>query len=188
MHSNRAVRLLASTVAVAASALCIAVPQAQAAGLTAPATAAGASTAAAAPDCYGTCVLGVRAATHPGFDRFVIDLGEGPIPQWTTTTQTTPLTCCGDETNEHVVPITGKQYLKIKLSKATGFDFANSKAVYTSPDYFTYNFPSLKGQGRTGTTDPEGREFNIGLALGDHSSYRISKLTAPNRIVVDINH
>ncbi|MDX3537091.1 hypothetical protein PV721_22480 [Streptomyces sp. MB09-01] len=174
MRSTRAVRLLATTVAVAASALCIAVPQAQAA-------------AAATPDCYGTCVLGVRAATHPTFDRFVIDLGEGPIPAWTTTTQTTPLTCCGDETNEHVVPITGQQYLKIKLAKATGFDFANSKAVYTSPDYFTYNFPSLKGQGRTGTTDPEAHEFNIGLALGDHSSYRISKLTAPNRIVVDIN-
>ncbi|WP_051836325.1 AMIN-like domain-containing (lipo)protein [Streptomyces sp. NRRL F-2580] len=188
MHSKKAIRLLASTVAVAASALCIAVPQAQASALPAPATVAEPASPAAAPDCQGTCVLGVRAATHPGFDRFVIDLGEGPIPQWTTTTQTTPLTCCGDEGSEHVLPITGKQYLKIKLSRATGFDFAALKSVYTGPKYQSYDFPSLKGQGLTGATDPEAREFNIGVALGDHASYRISKLTAPNRIVVDINH
>ncbi|MFD4866244.1 hypothetical protein [Streptomyces sp. NPDC058412] len=40
----------------------------------------------AAPDCQGICVLGVRAATHPVFDRFVIDLGDGTIPQWVTST------------------------------------------------------------------------------------------------------
>ncbi|MER6313599.1 hypothetical protein ABT237_07490 [Streptomyces sp. NPDC001581] len=188
MHSKKVIRLLASTVAVAASALCAAVPQAQASELAAPAGVAEAASTAAAPDCQGTCVLGVRAATHPGFDRFVIDLGEGPIPQWTTTTQTTPLTCCGEEAGEQVVPITGKQYLKIKLSPATGFDFTTLKSVYTGPKYQNYNFKSLKGQGLTGATDPEAREFNIGLALGDHSSYRISKLTAPNRIVVDVNH
>ncbi|MFE9929932.1 hypothetical protein [Streptomyces sp. NPDC005533] len=188
MHSKKVIRLLASTVAVAASALCISVPQAQASALPASATVAGTASAAAAPDCQGTCVLGVRAATHPDFDRFVIDLGEGPIPQWTTSTQTTPLTCCGDEGGERVLPITGKQYLKIKLSRATGLDFTTLTSVYTSPKYQSYAFPSLKGQGLAGTTDPEAREFNIGLALGDHSSYRITKLTAPNRIVVDVTH
>ncbi|WP_328910720.1 AMIN domain-containing protein [Streptomyces sp. NBC_00234] len=175
-------RLWASVVACAAGALLVAAPQAQAAAPEAPAA------ASVAPDCQGICVLGVRAATHPDYDRFVIDLGEGTIPQWTTSTQTTPLTCCGDETNEHVVPIQGKEYLKIYLSPATTFDFNTSTVVYTSPSYATYDFPSLKGQGRTDIYDPEARAFHIGLALGDYSSYKIFKLTAPNRIVVDINH
>ncbi|MFF1412529.1 hypothetical protein ACFVX6_22615 [Streptomyces sp. NPDC058289] len=158
-----------------AIAMCVTAPQAQAA-------------TTATPDCQGICVLGVRAATHPTFDRFVIDLGEGVIPGWTETTQTTPLTCCGDETNEHVVPITGQKYLKLYLSPATGFDFSTLTKVYTSPAYQTYGFPSLKGQGLTDIVDPEARAFHIGLALGNHSSYRVFKLTAPNRIVVDVNH
>lgn len=166
-------RLLAPAAALAATMLLGAAPQAQ---------------AQAAPDCQGICVLGVRAATHPGFDRFVIDLGDGSIPQWVTSTQTEPLTCCGDETNEHVVPIEGKTYLKIYLSPATSFDFTSLTSLYGSPRHGLYNFPSLKGQGLTDITDPEARAFHIGLALGDHSSYRIFKLTAPNRIVVDIDH
>ncbi|WP_328941753.1 hypothetical protein OG259_08880 [Streptomyces sp. NBC_00250] len=182
MRVKRTARLGASVAAFAMGMLCLAAPQAQATG--------SAATAAVtvAPDCQGICVLGVRAATHPEFDRFVIDLGEGAIPTWTTSVQTTPLTCCGDETNEHVVPIQGAQYLKIYLSPATRYDFANQTSVYNSPDFQTYGFPSLKGQGLTDIVDPEARAFHIGLALGDHSSYRIFKLTAPNRIVVDINH
>ncbi|WP_405908440.1 hypothetical protein OG742_28245 [Streptomyces sp. NBC_00828] len=118
----------------------------------------------------------------------MIDLGEGAIPTWTTSTQTEPLTCCGDETNEHVVPITGKEYLKVYLSPATTWDFNTSTSVYTSPDYQVYDFPSLKGQGRTDVFDPEASAFHLGLALGDYSSYRIFKLTAPNRVVVDVYH
>ncbi|MFC9245930.1 hypothetical protein ACFT7S_18550 [Streptomyces sp. NPDC057136] len=186
-------RLWASVVACTAGTLLMAAPQAQAATPEAPPTTASAASAASAavavaPDCQGICVLGVRAATHPDFDRFVIDLGEGTIPEWTTSTQTTPLTCCGDETNEHVVPIQGNKYLKIYLSPATTFDFNTSTVLYTSPMYATYDFPSLKGQGRTDIYDPEARAFHIGLALDDYSSYKIFKLTAPNRIVVDINH
>ncbi|MGW0119483.1 AMIN-like domain-containing (lipo)protein [Streptomyces sp. NPDC003327] len=183
-------RLGAAVAAFATGVLMVAAPQAQAAGAndTAAATAVSTGTAAtaAARDCQGICVLGVRAATHAGYDRFVIDMGEGTIPSWTTSTQTTPLLCCGDP--DRVVPIEGKVYLKIYLSPATTFDFTTLTSVYTSPGYETYNFPSLKGQGRTSIYDPEARAFHIGLALGDHTSYKIFKLSAPNRLVVDIYH
>lgn len=132
-------------------------------------------------------MLGVRAATHPTYDRFVVDLGEGTIPSWTTSVQTEPLTCCADP-EPKVVPITGTSYLKILLSSATTFDFSTNTVVYTSPRHETYAFPSLKGQGQYGTNDPESRAFPIGLALDDYSSYKVFKLTAPNRLVVDIFH
>ncbi|MFD0719311.1 AMIN-like domain-containing (lipo)protein [Streptomyces globosus] len=87
----------------------------------------------AAANCQGMRFSGVRAATHTGFDRFVVDLGEGPIPVWTDGIQTEPLTCCGDETNENVIPITGKSYLKLNLFPASSFDFNTQPSLYASP-------------------------------------------------------
>lgn len=179
LQSRGTVRLCAPVVAFTAAALYVFAPEAEARVATDPAF---------AENCQGICVLGVRAATHPGFDRFVVDLGDGPIPSWTESVQTEPLTCCGDETSEHVVPIVGKSYLKIRLSPASSFDFNSQTSLYTSPRHGVYNFPSLKGQGLTSVTDPEDRAFHIGLALGDHSSYKIFKLAAPNRLVIDISH
>ncbi|MFF3728623.1 hypothetical protein ACFYYM_40475 [Streptomyces erythrochromogenes] len=177
---SKSVRLCAPVIAFTAATLYALAPDAQAR--------VAAESVSAAANCQGICVLGVRAATHPGFDRFVIDLGDGPIPAWTESIQTEPLTCCGDETNEHVIPVTGKSYLKIHLSPASSFDFKSQTPLYSSPRHSTFNFKSLKGQGLTGTVDPEAREFRIGLALGGHSSYKIYKLAGPNRLVVDINH
>ncbi|MFI8768041.1 hypothetical protein ACIGN6_24440 [Streptomyces sp. NPDC053792] len=177
MRAKGTVRLGGTVAAFALAALGVAAPQAQAA----------ATGASVAPDCHGICVLGVRAATHPDFDRIVIDLGEGTIPTWTATESTEPLTCCADP-EPQIIPITGKTYLRIQVASAGTFDWNTSTSVYTSPRWEAYGFPSLKGQGLYGTNDPENRDFPLGLALGDHSSYKIFKLTSPNRIVVDINH
>ncbi|MFG2114735.1 hypothetical protein ACGFRB_19195 [Streptomyces sp. NPDC048718] len=151
------------------------------------ATLLGTTSAAAAvgtePVCAGICVLGVRAATHDTYDRFVIDLGQGTIPGWTTSEQTTPL-YWGEEGSQAEVPIKGDSYLKVHVMPSYANDL-NWQSTYTSPRSESFAFPSLKGQALVYSFE-DGNTF--GLALGPHSSYKVSKLTAPNRIVVDVNH
>jgi hypothetical protein len=197
VHRKEFVRRSGAVAALAATALCLGGPQAVAAPVAAPVVTGGisgapvsatpGSTAAASSvqDCQDICVLGVRAATHPGFDRFVIDLGEGTIPQWTTSLQVGGHLTMGEGA---VMPIEGAEYLKLTLHRATTFDFTAGTSVYTSPRYQTYAFPSLKGQGQFQYTDASAREFHMGLALGEYSSYRVFTLTAPHRIVIDVNH
>ncbi len=139
--------------------------------------------AVTSPTCADICILGVRAATHPTFDRFVIDLGEGGVPGWTTSVQTTPL-YWGEEGSQTQVPIQGDSYLKVTLMPAEAFD-VNYQSTYTSPRSQTFAFPSLKGQALVYSFEDSN---TFGLALGAHSSYKVFKLTAPNRIVVDVNH
>ncbi|MCX4981486.1 hypothetical protein [Streptomyces sp. NBC_00572] len=138
---------------------------------------------AAAPTCSDICVLGVRTATHPTYDRVVIDLGEGTIPGWTTSEQTTPL-YWGEEGSQTQVPITGDSYLKLTLMPAETFD-VNYQSTYTSPRSESFTYPSLKGQALVYSFEDSN---TLGLALGPHTSYKVFKLTAPNRIVIDINH
>ncbi|MEU8544277.1 hypothetical protein AB0C52_30540 [Streptomyces sp. NPDC048717] len=138
----------------------------------------------ATPTCVQTCLLGVRAAAHDTYDRIVIDLGDGAIPGWQTSEQSTPLVWEGEEYPRREVPIKGDSYLKIQMTPVMTHD-VNMKPVYTSASYESYGFSSLKGQALVyGFEDAA----TIGLALGPHSSYNVFKLTAPNRIVVDINH
>ncbi|MER7949146.1 hypothetical protein ABTY59_17330 [Streptomyces sp. NPDC096079] len=138
---------------------------------------------AAAPTCADICILGMRTATHDTFDRVVIDLGEGTIPGWTTSEQTTPL-YWGEEGSQTQVPITGDSYLNVTLMPAETFD-GSHQPTYTSPRSQTFGYPSLKGQALVYSFEDSN---TFGLALGPHSSYKVFKLTAPNRIVIDINH
>ncbi|WP_164540973.1 AMIN-like domain-containing (lipo)protein [Streptomyces abyssomicinicus] len=195
MHHKGYRRLRASAAALAAAVLCPTAPQAAAVPETAATTAAitttattaatATGTASAGADCQDVCVLGVRAATHPGHDRLVIDLGRGPVPRWTTALQVGGRLAAGEGAT---VPVKGAEYLKITLHRATGFDFSGGRLVYTGPRHRTYGFPSLKGQGQFAYADASVREFHLGLALGEYSSYRVFALGAPNRIVVDVGH
>ncbi|MGW4159873.1 AMIN-like domain-containing (lipo)protein [Streptomyces sp. NPDC004788] len=141
------------------------------------------SAVAAAPTCADICILDIRTATHDTYDRLVIDLGEGTIPGWTTGEQTTPL-YWGEEGSQTQVPIKGDSYLKVSLMPAETFD-GNYQPTYTSPRSESYAYPSLKGQAFVYSFEDSN---TFGLALGPHSSYKVFKLTAPNRIVIDINH
>ncbi|HWU08678.1 MAG TPA: hypothetical protein VN520_20240 [Streptomyces sp.] len=139
--------------------------------------------AAASPTCADICVLGVRTATHATYDRLVIDLGEGTVPGWDVSEQTAPL-YWGEEGSQTQVPIKGDSYLKVTLMPAETFD-GNYQPTYTSPRSESFSYPSLKGQALVYSFEDSN---TFGLALGPHSSYKVFKLTAPNRIVVDINH
>ncbi|MFE5595325.1 hypothetical protein [Streptomyces sp. NPDC056549] len=138
---------------------------------------------APAPVCADVCVLGVRTATHDTYDRVVIDLGEGTVPGWTTGEQTTPL-YWGEEGSQTRVPIQGDSYLTVTLMPAEAFD-GNHQSTYTSPRSQSFGYPSLKGQALVYSFEDSN---TFGLALGPHSSYKVFKLTAPNRIVIDVNH
>ncbi|CAM5260759.1 hypothetical protein ACFY8X_24810 [Streptomyces tanashiensis] len=142
-----------------------------------------AAAVAAAPTCAHICVLGVRTATHDTYDRVVIDLGEGTVPAWTTSEQTTPL-YWGEEGSQTQVPIQGDSYLKVTLMPAETFD-VNYQSTYTSPRSQSFGYPSLKGQALVYSFEDSN---TFGLALGPHTSYKVFKLTAPNRIVIDVNH
>lgn len=138
---------------------------------------------AASPTCAHTCILGVRTATHDAYDRLVIDLGEGAVPGWTVSEQTAPL-YWGEESSQTQVPIKGDSYLKVTLMPAEAFD-GNYQPTYTSPRSESFTYPSLKGQALVYSFEDSN---TFGLALGLHSSYKVFKLTAPNRVVIDVYH
>lgn len=146
-------------------------------------TPAAASAATAAPACATACFLDVRTGAHTGFDRLVIDLGGSSLPGWTATTNDTGLWYeNGDE--GHPIALTAKHYLALRF---TGVNNTAGDGTWTfsGPSTQTVNLPSVKGYALTGGYEGE---YGFGLALDDHSSYRVYTLTGPNRVVVDVYH
>jgi hypothetical protein len=121
-------------------------------------------------------VVDLRYATHPNFDRVVIDI-RGKIPGYRTFYARSFVYDASGEP----VPIRGG--LGIVLHPAYAHN--NSGNVYNGPHLVRPGFPQLKAIAMTG--DFEGHvSFAFGLA--DHASYRIYRLHDPQRIVIDFHH
>lgn len=140
--------------------------------------------AAETVSCDTICIQDVRTATHDSYDRMVIDLSEGTLPRWTANTEPGPLYFRSEEGGGRPVPIEGKSYLTVTLTPAKAYD-NNYQPTYTGPVYENFSYPSLKGQAHIHSFEDSN---TFGLALGDHTSYKVFQLKSPNRIVIDINH
>ncbi|MEE1928304.1 hypothetical protein V1J52_08865 [Streptomyces sp. TRM 70351] len=140
---------------------------------------ASAAVAVTEPTCTYTCVLDIRTATHPGFDRLVVDLGSGALPQWQVTTQDTPL----QDMEGRTVPISGSSYLQLVLNGAQTFDtdYANT---FEGPRHEQIDLPTLKGHAVVFSMESD---TLIGLAAGEYASVEVFTLTAPNRVVIDLH-
>ncbi|MFF1836452.1 hypothetical protein ACFVXE_19925 [Streptomyces sp. NPDC058231] len=137
-----------------------------------------ADTAAVAPACASVCFLDARTGAHPDYDRLVLDLTETGYPQVTATVSPDGL---------YVMPSGDTKYMTIPGNSYLLLDMGGADATtYTSPSTLNVALPSLKGVQLLQGWYEGHAEF--GLSLGDYSQYKISHLTAPNRMVIDIYH
>ncbi|QIX27287.1 hypothetical protein ncot_12255 [Nocardioides sp. JQ2195] len=125
-----------------------------------------------------TRVVGLRYATHPSFDRVVIDV-RGVIPDWSTRYQR----IFHYEGSGARVPIRARSGLSLTLSGAA-HDSAG-RNVYTGPRIARPRFDTLKALAMTG--DFEG-QVNFAFALRHRAAYRIFVLHSPQRLVIDFRH
>lgn len=124
-------------------------------------------------------ILDLRFATHPRFDRVVIDV-QGRIPSWRTGYRRT----FHYEGSGEVVPIRGRSGLQLVLSPADGHDRAGH-SVYDGPRIARPGFRTLKAVAMTGDFEAH---VVFALALRHRAPYRIFWLHDPQRLVVDVRH
>ncbi|MFC1415191.1 AMIN-like domain-containing (lipo)protein [Streptacidiphilus cavernicola] len=138
--------------------------------------------AATAPVCGSACFLDARTGAHTGYDRIVFDVTKLPTLKSSTTSTTGAYDYTDNGTRYPT--ITGSNYLFLNFTGAS--EYADNGALtYTTPTPESISLPSLKGvqvvYGFEG-------DLSFALTLGSYSSYQISTLTAPNRVVIDVYH
>ncbi|HET6625879.1 MAG TPA: hypothetical protein VFG63_05780 [Nocardioidaceae bacterium] len=124
-------------------------------------------------------VTDLRYATHPRFDRVVIDL-RGRRPGYTIGyTRRLHREGSGD-----VVRLRGKRKMVLSLHPARAHDRAGD-SVYTGPRKQAVHLPTLRGVAFLG--DFEGY-VTFGFGLDRRAPYRVFTLRSPRRLVIDFKH
>ena len=123
-------------------------------------------------------ITDLRYATHPGFDRVVINL-KGRIPSWKATYETRFFR------DGSGAPVQMRGGLQLVLMESAAHGPAGH-SVYDGPRMARPGFDTLKAVALTG--DFEGYvTFAFGLDP-QHSPYRIFRLHDPQRLVIDFKH
>ncbi|MEE4540753.1 hypothetical protein V2S66_02070 [Streptomyces sp. V4-01] len=123
------------------------------------------------------CILDARTGAHPDYDRVVFDLSDGTLPGLTAVPSADGA-FFPPRGDEEFPSIPGSSYLMLTFTPSVAY-------TYTTPIEDVVNLPSLKGVELLYSAEGD-TEF--ALALGSHSTYQLSHLTAPNRLIVDIYH
>lgn len=124
-------------------------------------------------------IVDLRFATHPRFDRVVVDV-HGRIPSWRTTYRRT----FHYEGSGEVVPIRGRSGIQLVLSPAYAHD-DRGRSVYDGPRIARPGFRTLKAIAFTGDFEAH---VGFALALRHRAPYRVFWLHDPQRLVIDVKH
>lgn len=126
-------------------------------------------------------VTGVRAARHPGFDRFVLEFAEsGGIPPFHLRYVDQPVRECG---SGQVVYLPGDGWLRVRLIGARAHDEDGRPTVEDREG--TPGLPVILAHHLT--CDFEGQVTWV-LAVTSPNRYRVRTLGDPSRLVVDVRH
>lgn len=123
-------------------------------------------------------VLGLRYATHPEFDRVVIDL-RGTKPRFSTGRARR----FSYEGSGKRVPIRGRSGVWINVVAAG--HTPSGKNLYAVPRLARPRFETLKALAITG--DFEG-QVTFSFALRHRADYTVRHLRSPSRLVIDFQH
>lgn len=123
-------------------------------------------------------VVDLRYASHPGFDRVVMEI-RGAIPSGNAVYKRR----FRHEGSGDPVPIGGRAGLQLNL-RASGHD-RQGHDVYDGPDVARPRLDTLKALAVTG--DFEGY-LSLGFALTHRADYRVFWLHSPQRLVIDFRH
>jgi len=124
-------------------------------------------------------VVDVRVATHPNFDRVVVDL-RGKLPGY----DIRYVRHLHYDGSGDLVPLNGRRFISVAVRPAVAHNVSGT-SLYAGPDLQQYNFPVLRGVAFTG--DFEG-QVSLGLSLRERADFRVSVLHQPQRIVIDLHH
>ncbi len=121
----------------------------------------------------------VRAAAHDGFDRLVFQFS-GALPSHTFVQWSPRITRDG---SGEVLPAAGSAFLQIGLSGVTGYTGSHSSTFGALRR--SVGLPNLNQVVHGG--EFEGM-VSFGAALMSRTSYSVSTLTSPSRVVIDIRN
>lgn len=124
-------------------------------------------------------VTDLRVGQHTGYDRVVIDL-TGELSGY----RVRYVSGLRFDASGAAVPLAGPFYIQISLTPATAHD-AQGHSIYQGPHLTKYTMPTLRGVANTG--DFEG-VVSFGLSLGHRAGFRVSSLSSPTRLVIDLQH
>lgn len=126
----------------------------------------------------------VRAARHEGYDRVVFEF-DGPVPGYQVAYTEEPVTQDGSGLE---VEVAGEHVVLVRMENASGADLSKEDApeTYTGPKRFDPGTPEVAELVRVG--DFEGI-LTWAVGLRDRVDFRVSTLSNPSRLVVDVrNH
>lgn len=127
-----------------------------------------------------TMLIDVRAATHDGFDRIVMDYGSRPLPGYRVEYVRPPVTQCGSGAE---VDLPGTAFLSIRMQPAAAHT-EEGVAMVSQRDQ-RLDLPVLLQL--SATCDFEA-DVTWVAALRTRNPIRVLELESPNRIVIDIRH
>jgi len=124
-------------------------------------------------------VTDVRVGTTPGYDRLVIQF-DGPVPTYTVTPQGSA-SFMQDATGQ-ILQLQGSSGVRIVIRGASGTDL-NGRQTFKGSQDLTPGYPALKEARQIGDFE---RVFSWGLGLAQPDCVRVTTLTGPDRLVVDV--
>jgi hypothetical protein len=139
-------------------------------------SATGVAGAAAAPPTIPT-LIGIRAAHQPTFDRIVFDF-RGGLPASREVAYVPQL--IGDPSGLPV-PIAGRAILQVRFAPANAHDDAGNA---TAPDRTAFALPNIVTAVRAGDFEAV---TTYGIGLAEQQPFRVFTLTAPDRVVIDVD-
>ncbi|MFD9940290.1 hypothetical protein ACFWYW_13505 [Nonomuraea sp. NPDC059023] len=124
-------------------------------------------------------VYGVRYATHPNFDRVVVDF-KGEIPGYTVTWVDELV----EDGSGKPIDVQGGAYLQMVLTPADAHT-AKGKPTWIGGPIFQADLANVSSVVRTG--DFEGR-VGVGIVLDRRAAFDVTEQHRPNRLVIDVAH
>jgi hypothetical protein len=123
-------------------------------------------------------VRGFRVAGNDGFDRLVLDFGDGPLPGWRVEYVEGPVRQCG---SGRATQVAGQAWLRVRLRTAQAHDDAGVATVRQRD--VPLGLPVMRQLAMT--CDFEG-DVEVVLGLSSANPYRVMELRGPQRLVVDV--
>lgn len=127
----------------------------------------------------------VRVARQEGFDRIVFEFEGDKVPGYEVGYINPPIT---EDASGNTVTVAGSAYLQIKMQPSGTADLSTAelRPTYTGPTRFSPGTPEVQELVKTG-------DFEAVLTwvagLTDKVDFRVSTLTGPARVVIDVrNH
>jgi hypothetical protein len=122
----------------------------------------------------------VRAAEHPGFDRVVFEFGEGPLPGYRVAYLQGPAQDCGSGDEK---PVAGGAILEVTIRPANAHTEEGQPTIPFREQPLTLSV--LREIERT--CDFEAVVTWV-LGVSSQKPFRVTELSGPARLVVDVEH